>query len=319
MPVLAICVPIWNSIREVDRTISTLMDLAALSADLVEIAISDNCSDDGTWEKLLNAGLHVRPNVKLVQQKRNIGFRGNMLALAKSTRSEFIWFLGAGEKIDTASVGPIIEHLKTTTPSTLVLRGKLESVQAAQESYDSEATIDFKLLESGFPCSETISMNIFKSQEVSSCLESPKAPGVMQDSWPHLEIASESWSNGPVYFQTGRPVVEISVNPHGWWFHGPGAFAIYADKLLLGGRNPRIRESKEYSKLAGIQAALHVFEVRVKGQEQTIEAWARFYKLVSPTWRPLVFAAYCTPKSILLIVQRMKRLLAQIKRPASGQ
>jgi hypothetical protein len=150
-------------------------------------------------------------------------------------------------------------------------------------------------------------MNVFQTSAVMSCLTAPKVLKVMDNSWPHLEIASAAWSNGPVFFQNGLPVVEISPNPHGWWFHASSAFEIYADKLLIGLNNQRISNSSEFSRLAGVGAALHAFEVRTNGVPQSRQSFLRLRKLVSLRWRWLVDMIYFSPIWVLRIIQKLKR------------
>lgn len=297
--------------REVDRTIEAVNDILDISTDLIEVAISDNCSDDGTWERLLASEIATRPEVVVVRQDKNLGFRGNLKALASIIDSEFVWFLGAGEKIATSSMPEILDFLRSENPSTLVLRGEVANYDRAPAEQGDSPSVDFELLEHGFPYSETISMNIFRTVEVRECLGAPRQYKTSDDSWPHLEIASAAWSKGPVFFQKGRTLVQISENPHGWWFHGANALDIYTDKLTIGLDNPRIRTSPEYARISGIGAALHLFEVRVNGITQSELHYRRFRDLVTPRWRIVVQIIQASPRWMLLIIRNVKRLISR--------
>jgi glycosyltransferase involved in cell wall biosynthesis len=312
MTVLSICIPIWNSVREVDRTISAINELLLLNSNLLEIVISDNHSDDGTWERLVESNLGSEPKVRVCRQGSNLGFRGNLLALSQMSNSQFIWFLGAGERIHTTKLMAVIKFLESSQPAVLVLKGEIASSQMVEVHQKVEEAIHFEELDAGYPYSETISMNVFKTTDVLSCLTAPKSLKVLDNSWPHLEIASSAWSNGPVFFQKGGPVVEISPNPHGWWFHASSAFEIYTDKLLLGLDNQRISNSREFVRLAGVGAAFHAFEVRTNGVPQGRQSFLRFRELVSLRWRWVVDMIYFSPKWLLLLVQRLKRTASRL-------
>lgn len=303
MALLAICVPIWNSIREVDQTIKALSDPNWGRFADIELLLSDNFSDDGTWERLQASAQNLDPRVRLLRQGSNLGFRGNLRALTESSSSRYLWFLGAGETINMFQLNGLLEMLEAEEPACVILSG------VVGEPRVSATPILLDQIHRGYPFSETISLNIFRRDAILDFFSVGQNPLVSADSWPHLEIALLGMERGKVFKQTGSPLVYISANPHGWWFHGEKAFDIYSDKLFLGSRAVGVRGSSEFRRYRGIGAILHIVEVRLHGTAQSRESFLRLVNLLSPVWRPVSLFLYLMPRQVLLGLARLKRLI----------
>lgn len=307
MSLVAVAVPIWNSYREVERTISTVSEVAAMNLHQVSLLVSDNCSDDGTWNALEGSVLAHEPSIKLIRQETNLGFRGNLLALAQAAKSKYIWFLGAGEKIEPKVFHDLVTFLESHDVGNLILRGKLKNSEQIEAVENTLLKTNFEPVLEGYPYSETISLNIFLRESVIEHLSQPKELAVSDNSWPHLEIAIHAWGGNPVYKQGGAAAVDISQNPHGWWFHGVNSFDIFSDKLTLGALDSRISGSGEYARLAGVGAIFHVIEVRLNGLPQPRAALDRLLKLIDPRWTWLLRFSYFCPLPVLKLGQKLRQ------------
>ncbi len=306
MALLAISVPIWNSIREVDQTIEALSDPQWGRFADIELLLSDNFSDDGTWERLQASAQNLDPRVRLLRQDSNVGFRGNLRTLTESSSATYLWFLGAGETINMVQLNGLLELLEAKKPACVILSG------VVGEPRELATPISFDQIDSGYPFSETISLNIFRRDVVLDFFSVGQNPLVSANSWPHLEIAILGMERGKVLKQIGSPLVYISANPHGWWFHGEKAFDIYSDKLFLGSRADGVRSSSEFRRYRGIGAILHIVEVRLHGARQSRESFSRLVGLLQLGWRAVALIVYLIPVRILSGMAKLKRYVSTV-------
>lgn len=86
--VLSIGMPVYNSIGTVEKAVGSLIKQVVTDFELV---ISDNCSEDGTYE-LLQKIVLTDQRIKLIRQPRNIGAIKNFeFLLFNSTGKYFMW------------------------------------------------------------------------------------------------------------------------------------------------------------------------------------------------------------------------------------
>ncbi|WP_330501454.1 glycosyltransferase family 2 protein [Peribacillus frigoritolerans] len=79
---ITICMPVYNEVETIDSSINSVLNQSYKN---IELLISDNCSTDGTFERLQK---YKDPRIKLFQNKKNIGWRLNsnqLLARASGT------------------------------------------------------------------------------------------------------------------------------------------------------------------------------------------------------------------------------------------
>jgi GT2 family glycosyltransferase len=76
----------------------------------VEILVSDNHSGDDAYA-MSKSMLANYPNVQVVRQSANIGYAGNLMALASLSRGEYLWFIGAGDTVFPGCLAEIIQIL----------------------------------------------------------------------------------------------------------------------------------------------------------------------------------------------------------------
>lgn len=91
MAVLSILVPTFNRYVHIKNQVETFIKEQIVNDDFFEILISNNHSDDGTYEFLENLDFS---NIKIFHQKENIGGSGNCHFLLGQARGEFVWIIG---------------------------------------------------------------------------------------------------------------------------------------------------------------------------------------------------------------------------------
>lgn len=108
---LSICIPTYNRPSVVDIVSRYL----AVDDSRFCIYVSDNCSNDGTYEKLL---ILANDNKKLLlnHNKSNLGFRENYVACMINAPSEYVIFTIDKDIINTESLIDFIDILQTKRP-----------------------------------------------------------------------------------------------------------------------------------------------------------------------------------------------------------
>jgi glycosyltransferase involved in cell wall biosynthesis len=92
---LSVCIPTYNRKDKVIGLLNYLIREGAFSDDRIEVLVSDNCSDDNTYNDLvLFKDEKSLEELKLLKNNINVGLTGNILKLAEQARGEYIWFLG---------------------------------------------------------------------------------------------------------------------------------------------------------------------------------------------------------------------------------
>lgn len=88
---LSICIPTYNRAAEVEGKIDFFLKEGILNYDDIELIISDNCSTDGTSERIMpkckESGFVLNVNAE------NKGHIGNYQKLTELAKGEYIWFV----------------------------------------------------------------------------------------------------------------------------------------------------------------------------------------------------------------------------------
>lgn len=88
---LSICIPTYNRVEAVKRKIDFFVSEGILNYDDIELIISDNCSTDGTADKIVgrceDCGFTLNVNTK------NLGLIGNVQKLTDLSKGEYIWYV----------------------------------------------------------------------------------------------------------------------------------------------------------------------------------------------------------------------------------
>ncbi len=115
--ILSICIPTYNRCDflkvMVNSLTSQLKENSSLSG-MMEIIISDNCSDDGT-EQYLQDLLNDNPNlnIKVIRNERNIGVVRNILKALENASGDFWYFIGDDDLIPSGALVKVIAELKS--------------------------------------------------------------------------------------------------------------------------------------------------------------------------------------------------------------
>ncbi|MBQ0088670.1 MAG: glycosyltransferase family 2 protein [Prevotellaceae bacterium] len=110
---LSICIPTWNRARFLRKSLDSFVErFFEIEADMVELIVSDNCSDDDTEsvvQEYTNKGLPIRYN----RNEQNIGADGNFLKCMGISQGKYIFLLGDDDVLVPGSLKLIVDILKS--------------------------------------------------------------------------------------------------------------------------------------------------------------------------------------------------------------
>lgn len=105
---LSICIPTYNRKEKVIHQIERIIQSGILnSGNEVELVVSDNCSDDNTYDSLFSL-FNDQDGISLYHQENNLGLVGNLYFLFDIAKGEYIWFLSDDDPIDPRSIGNLL-------------------------------------------------------------------------------------------------------------------------------------------------------------------------------------------------------------------
>lgn len=120
---LDILIPTYNRRSYVVSNIAYLQrEITKHNLDnLVKIIVSDNFSDDGTYEAL--QGQDPVPYMKVIQQKENVGLERNALSILNEATSQYVMYLGDDDQVPEGYLKIVVERLSKNPSIGVVIPG----------------------------------------------------------------------------------------------------------------------------------------------------------------------------------------------------
>jgi len=95
-PIISICIPVYNGELHIKRLLDSLVKEFKY-LDLIELVISDNCSEDNT--QLIIESYRDKLSIQLFKQEINIGFSKNLQFTGQMAKGEYVTFIGADDRV----------------------------------------------------------------------------------------------------------------------------------------------------------------------------------------------------------------------------
>jgi glycosyltransferase involved in cell wall biosynthesis len=114
-PRVVALLPAWNSATFIEPTLESL---AAQTYGNLEVLISDDASSDGTAE-LCTRFVAGRPQFQLTRQTRRQGWIGNVNALLRQARAEYLFFAFHDDPLKPTYVASLVEALQNNPRAVL--------------------------------------------------------------------------------------------------------------------------------------------------------------------------------------------------------
>lgn len=111
---LTIAIPIYNGRSHI---INLLTDIKSIYSEDLKIIIHENNSNN-TIEDLIESCSFP---IKYIKHSTNIGFDANVASLVNECDTEYIWFFGCDDRIETSYFNHFYNDLKNLKPSTCIL------------------------------------------------------------------------------------------------------------------------------------------------------------------------------------------------------
>jgi glycosyltransferase involved in cell wall biosynthesis len=118
-PILSICIPTFNRLHYLREMLEILLPQAEFNG--VEVCVSDNHSNDGTAEFLIDIS-HTYPCLRYVINSKNIGLDKNMLAVISMGIGQYIYPIGDDDLLPESSLYEILLEIKKGD-DVLILNG----------------------------------------------------------------------------------------------------------------------------------------------------------------------------------------------------
>lgn len=110
---LSICIPTYNRSKYLIELLESLIpQISPETEEKIEVIISDNCSEDGTCEKLKKY-LNDYPFIKYYKNEKNIGFDGNILKLVDLANGKYIQLMGDDDQYTDGAIEDILKELES--------------------------------------------------------------------------------------------------------------------------------------------------------------------------------------------------------------
>ena len=88
-PKVSVCVLVYNHANVIESTLKTILDQSLQDC---EVIVSDDCSNDGTWD-VLQAIQAREPRVRAIRTPQNLGMAGNANFAVQATTGKYIALL----------------------------------------------------------------------------------------------------------------------------------------------------------------------------------------------------------------------------------
>lgn len=137
-PLLTIAIPTYNSIQYLPRVVeSIIFNSIDIDTDLIEVLISDNYSQDGTFEYLQT---HPLPrNFHVSRNSSNLGFAFQIHKLIDLSQGKFLWTLGSQDFLNPGGLQSILEELSKHPETThLLLNFSIDHEDPNEKYIDSQ-------------------------------------------------------------------------------------------------------------------------------------------------------------------------------------
>lgn len=124
---LTIAIPTYNRCELLKQTLDSVLKQ---NRDDIEIIVSDNASNDGTFE-LIKKYQHIK-NFRYVYNKTNLGMDRNFLNCIQQSRGEYLEFLSDDDILLPGAVDKVISYIDDYSPDYI----NLNSFTYSEEKFD---------------------------------------------------------------------------------------------------------------------------------------------------------------------------------------
>ena len=204
---LSICIPTYNRISLLKKLLEQICSMVGKSnhSDAVEICISDNGSDDGTWLVLEDYAARFG-FLSICRNETNQGFGRNLWQVANLAQGEYIYFTGDDDSFQDNALDLLLSH--ATGRTGLVLFNSHPTAHFyCNDCYEQDEVVPLDSLESylghvGVFHGSFIGNLMFRREVFER--HSDIGDAVFQSAYPHLFPVFRVLREGGCFFVNSR-------------------------------------------------------------------------------------------------------------------
>lgn len=109
---LSIVIPAYNEEDNLEAVVQESLQILRNLTDRFEIIVVDDCSTDGSWEKLQAMALQI-PELKPIRNEKNSGCHPSSLVGYLAAQGDYCYFIPADRQIPAGEITKFVDKAKT--------------------------------------------------------------------------------------------------------------------------------------------------------------------------------------------------------------
>ena len=209
---LTIAIPTYNRCSVLAETVGNFISQITENnlSGLVEIIISDNCSEDDTYRYLKKIN-DLYDFVIINRNDSNIGFGGNFAKLQSLSGGTYIWFCGDDDKYENGIIAGIVNILRQENPDFCYVNYDSDPEGIAVKlDIDKKVNSLKEFLEISKTACGFMSCCIFKNEIIKTLTS-------QSSNWPHYEWLLNYPQNAGFYISSKAWVHLYRPERGNWW------------------------------------------------------------------------------------------------------
>lgn len=115
---LSICIPAYNGSKYITETLTSILNQNQRG---VEVVVVDDRSTDNTFDVVIEfAKKNPDFPIRVIKNKKNLGFDGNVLNMVSKAQGEFCWLLGQDDKLLPGATRTVLAQIKKHPNASLI-------------------------------------------------------------------------------------------------------------------------------------------------------------------------------------------------------
>lgn len=123
LKILTIVIPTFNRKKDICKNILLLNECIEKKQlqDKIKIIVSDNHSEDGTYEELLKIKKIINADLECIEQKENIGGTNNSRAILRNCLTPYVMLLGDDDYLHDNYLPTVINYIESNNDITAII------------------------------------------------------------------------------------------------------------------------------------------------------------------------------------------------------
>ncbi len=223
-----ILIPTYNRYDFVKKNIEHINELVIRDGleDNITIIISDNCSSDNTYEKLLLFRKNLDVKIQLYKQNSNIGLEANVLFTLHMASSDHVMYCGDDDYVHKNYLKFVVESIKNNTSLGCIIPGFTEVFSDGRRINKRVSKFNIRAYKPGYislmknaHLGHQLSGLVFKRNKL---FEKYMKNEGLRNIYPFIFFVAESCISGNTIFSPCYPVEVFQVNKKDWSYDSAG-------------------------------------------------------------------------------------------------